>query len=39
MRLTLAIANDLPLRLGGKGIGPDNDQFHGALDAVFVEIG
>lgn len=35
----LEIATDLPLRLGGKGIGPDNDQFHGALDEVFVQIG
>ena len=36
---SLEIANDLPLRLGGKGTGPANDQFHGALDDVFVEIG
>jgi Concanavalin A-like lectin/glucanases superfamily len=35
----LSIANDLPLRLGGKGVGPYNDQFHGVLDDVFVEIG
>jgi hypothetical protein len=35
----LSIDNDLPLRLGGKGLGPYNDQFYGALDEVFVEIG
>jgi hypothetical protein len=34
----LSVVNDLPLRLGGKGVGPFNDQFHGALDDVFVEI-
>lgn len=36
---TLAIANDDPLRLGGKGVGPGNDQFHGILDDVYVTIG
>lgn len=36
---TLSIVTDLPLRVGGKGIGLDNDQFHGLLDNVFVEIG
>ncbi|WP_117211971.1 LamG-like jellyroll fold domain-containing protein [Allorhizocola rhizosphaerae] len=36
---TLSIVNDLPLRVGGKGVGPHNDQFHGVLDNVFVEIG
>lgn len=35
----LSIANDEPLRLGGKGINPDNDQFHGRLDNVYVTIG
>lgn len=35
----LSVVNELPLRLGGKGVGPLNDQFHGALDDVFVEIG
>lgn len=35
----LSISNDSPLRLGGKGDGPYNDQFHGSIDDVFVEIG
>jgi hypothetical protein len=35
----LAIANDAPLRIGGKGVATNNDQFHGALDDVYVEIG
>jgi hypothetical protein len=35
----LSIWNDSPLRLGGKGHGPYNDQFHGSVDDVFVEIG
>lgn len=34
----LSIVNDSPLRLGGKGHGPYNDQFHGTMDDVFVEI-
>jgi len=36
---SLEIVIDLPFRLGGKATGPDNDQFHGALDEVFAEIG
>jgi hypothetical protein len=35
----LSIVNRDPLRIGGKGISPNNDQFHGALDDVFVSIG
>lgn len=35
----LSIVNDKPLRIGGKGVGPFNDQFHGILDDVFVEVG
>ncbi len=35
----LSISNDSPLRLGGKGHGPYNDQFHGSIDDAFVEIG
>lgn len=35
----LSIANDVPLRIGGKGVVPNNDQFHGALDDVYVAIG
>lgn len=36
---TLSIVNNDPLRIGGKGHGPFNDQFHGTIDDVFVEIG
>ncbi|NUR93634.1 MAG: hypothetical protein HOV67_00090 [Kribbellaceae bacterium] len=36
---TLSIVNADPLRLGGKGIGPWNDQFHGELDDVYVTVG
>jgi hypothetical protein len=35
----LSIANGHPLRIGGKGNGPFNDQFHGTIDDVFVDIG
>ncbi|GID58774.1 LamG-like jellyroll fold domain-containing protein [Actinoplanes couchii] len=35
----LSIANAEPLRVGGKGPAPGNDQFAGAVDDVFVAIG
>jgi len=35
----LSIVNDDPLRIGGKGTSANNDQFHGALDDIFVSIG
>jgi hypothetical protein len=35
----LSIVNPDPLRLGGKGIGPWNDQFHGLMDDVYVTVG
>lgn len=35
----LSIVNPDPLRLGGKGLGPWNDQFHGRLDDVYVTVG
>ena len=35
----LAVDNAVPLRIGGKGAGPGNDQYHGAVDDVFVERG
>ena len=35
----LSVANDRPLSIGGKGAFADNDQFNGALDNVWVEIG
>jgi concanavalin A-like lectin/glucanase superfamily protein len=34
----LSIVNPDPLRLGGKGLGPWNDQFHGRLDDVYVTV-
>ncbi|BBH65506.1 hypothetical protein ACTI_21910 [Actinoplanes sp. OR16] len=34
----LSIANAEPLRVGGKGAAPGNDQFAGAIDDVFVSI-
>jgi hypothetical protein len=36
---TLSVANNEPLRVGGKGLSPNNDQYHGAVDDVFVELG
>jgi concanavalin A-like lectin/glucanase superfamily protein len=35
----LSITNREPLRIGGKGTSPNNDQFHGAIDDVFVTLG
>lgn len=35
----LDITNEAPLRIGGKGVATNNDQFHGTLDDVYVEIG
>jgi hypothetical protein len=35
----LSVTNDRPLSIGGKGAFADNDQFNGALDNVWVEIG
>jgi hypothetical protein len=35
----LSVVNTLPLRIGGKGTSPNNDQFHGALDDVYVTVG
>jgi hypothetical protein len=36
---TLSIDSAQPFSLGGKGVGPNNDQFHGALDDVWIHIG
>ncbi|GAA2387151.1 LamG domain-containing protein [Dactylosporangium salmoneum] len=36
---TLSITNTVPLSLGGKGDGTDNDQFHGTLDDVWIALG
>ncbi|GAA2490812.1 LamG-like jellyroll fold domain-containing protein [Winogradskya humida] len=35
----LAITNELPLSIGGKGAFRDNDQFQGILDDVWVRVG
>jgi hypothetical protein len=35
----LAVSNERPLSIGGKGAFADNDQFNGALDNVWVQIG
>jgi hypothetical protein len=34
----LSIVNDEPLRIGGKGISANNDQFSGEIDDVYVVI-
>jgi hypothetical protein len=35
----LSVSNAAPLSIGGKGAYPDNDQFHGVLDDVWVAVG
>ena len=35
----LSVTNNRPLSIGGKGAYVDNDQFNGALDNVWVQIG
>lgn len=35
----LTVANDVPLRIGGKGVGRANDQFHGEVDDVYLSLG
>lgn len=35
----LSVSNQRPLSIGGKGAYADNDQFNGALDNVWVQIG
>jgi len=35
----LSVTNQRPLSIGGKGAFADNDQFNGALDNVWVQIG
>lgn len=34
----LVIENDIPVRLGGKNVQADNDQFFGAVDDVFLAV-
>ncbi len=36
---TLSVSNTGPLSIGGKGAYPDNDQFHGVLDDVWIRVG
>jgi hypothetical protein len=36
---TLSVSNKGPLSIGGKGAFPDNDQFHGVLDDVWIRVG
>jgi hypothetical protein len=36
---TLSVDTPQPFSIGGKGLGEDNDQFHGSLDDVWVHIG
>ena len=36
---TLSVTNQRPLCIGAKGAFPDNDQFNGALDNVWVQVG
>ncbi|WP_229073208.1 LamG domain-containing protein [Actinoplanes sp. DH11] len=35
----LSVETDHPFTIGGKGVGADNDQFHGTLDDVWVQVG
>ncbi len=35
---TLSVVTTQPLSIGGKGVGADNDQFHGSLDDVWIRI-
>jgi hypothetical protein len=35
---TLSVSNTQPLSIGGKGTSPNNDQFAGSLDDVYVDI-
>jgi hypothetical protein len=36
---TLSVESAQPFSIGGKGVGADNDQFHGSLDDVWISIG
>jgi hypothetical protein len=35
----LSVSTTQPFSLGGKGVGADNDQFHGSLDDVWISVG
>jgi hypothetical protein len=36
---TLSVQSAQPFSIGGKGVGADNDQFHGSLDDIWIHIG
>jgi hypothetical protein len=36
---TLSVVSTQPFSLGGKGVGANNDQFHGSLDDVWIHVG
>ncbi|KHD73685.1 membrane protein [Actinoplanes utahensis] len=36
---TLSVDTNQPFTVGGKGVGQNNDQFHGTLDDVWVKVG
>ncbi|WP_433795577.1 LamG domain-containing protein [Actinoplanes sp. CA-252034] len=36
---TLSVESEEPFTIGGKGVGQNNDQFHGTLDDVWIQIG
>jgi len=36
---TLSVVSSQPFSIGGKGVGADNDQFHGSVDDVWVHVG
>ena len=35
----LSISSPQPFSVGGKGVGADNDQFHGSVDDIWIHIG
>jgi len=35
----LSISSAQPFSVGGKGVGADNDQFHGSVDDIWIHIG
>ena len=36
---TLSVVSAQPFSLGGKGVGVNNDQFHGSIDDVWIHVG
>jgi hypothetical protein len=36
---TLSVVTTQPLSVGGRGVGEDNDQFHGSLDDIWIRVG